>query len=504
MTDLLSRLGSLLVYALLLGAYTLMTFALTRAISRSRNRFAPDYYPQALPDVFFLLLLLSFFLGLFFSYLAKLLRMLAATLVYSALLWALTLLLRKRISARGCAALWLLPNLIFYISLFLLLHKFTPGAPLFVVRLPRSALWIALLVWAAGFVAVLIWKLVSHRSFREAVLRDAVPVSAQERNLFLSTWRALCFDENKKRAEIENNVSPSKEVSVLRSPAVDSPLSVGLLKSWLVLPQREYSEQELRLIFRHEAIHLMHQDSRLKFTLSFLCAAGWFIPMLWPGLGKAAEDLELCCDELATNELTEEQRKNYAGLLLSNAGTAKGFTTCLSASASGLRYRMAQVLHPQKRRAGFLAVFGLSVFFFFLYGMLGVTAIGGTVQTELLDRDGGGWHVSDVMSIPDDSPATGFCSDTGICQNVEDAIRELELEKPLDHSENMGKAMIEFYLKRGDEWIRGCLYEKGLVLNEPGKEWNSDRAEKYLFSEGQKVPRRLWELVFIVDEAPEN
>ena len=498
MTDLLSRLGSLLLYALLLGAYTLMTFALTRAISRSRSRFAPDYYPQALPDVFFLLLLLSFFLGLFFSYLAKLLRMLAATLVYSALLWALTPLLRKRISARGCAALWLLPNLIFYISLFLLLHKFTPGAPLFVVRLPRSALWIALLVWAAGFVAVLIWKLVSHRSFREAVLRDAVPVSAQERNLFLSTWRALCFDENKKRAEIENNVSPSKEVSVLRSPAVDSPLSVGLLKSWLVLPQREYSEQELRLIFRHEAIHLMHQDSRLKFTLSFLCAAGWFIPMLWPGLGKAAEDLELCCDELATNELTEEQRKNYAGLLLSNAGTAKGFTTCLSASASGLRYRMAQVLHPQKRRAGFLAVFGLSVFFFFLYGMLGVTAIGGTVQTELLDRDGGGWSVSAVLlPFPHAGSDSEFCKDAEICEQFEEAIRGLELEKPLDHSEDMGQAWMEFCLKRGAAWIRGCLYEKGLVLYEPGKEYSSDRAEEYLFSDGQRTAlRNLLHIVF--------
>ena len=491
MTDLLSRLGSLLLYALLLGAYTPMTFAFFRGISRSHNRFAPDYYPVALPCVFFLLLLLSFFLGLFFSYLAKLLRMLAATLVYSALLWALTPLLRKRISARGCAALWLLPNLIFYFFLVLLLHKFTPDAPLFVVRLPRSALWIALLVWAAGFVAVLIWKFVSHLRFRKALLWDAVPVSAQERNLFLSTWRALCFDENKKRAEIENNVSPSKEVSVLRSPAVDCPLVIGLWEKTrcLVLPQREYSEQELRLIFRHEAIHLMHQDNWLKFTLGFLCAAGWFIPMLWPGLGKAAEDLELCCDELATNELTEEQRRNYAGLLLSNAGTAKGFTTCLSASASGLRYRMAQVLHPQKRRAGFLAVFGLSVFFFFLYGMLGVTAIGGTVQTELLDRDGG-WSVSAVLPFPHAGSDSEFCKDAEICEQFEEAIRGLELEKPLDHSEDMGQAWMEFCLKRGAAWIRGCLYEKGLVLYEPGKEYSSDRAEEYLFSDGQRTALR--------------
>ena len=104
MTDFLSRLGPLALYALGLGAITLMMFAFYRAVSRSQNRFAPDYYPQALPGVFFSLLLLSFFLGLFFSYLTRLLRMLAVTLVYSALLWAMTPLLRKRISARGCAA----------------------------------------------------------------------------------------------------------------------------------------------------------------------------------------------------------------------------------------------------------------------------------------------------------------------------------------------------------------------------------------------------------------
>lgn len=502
MTDLLSRLGSLLVYALLLGAYTLMTFALTRAISRSRNRFAPDYYPQALPDVFLLLLLLSFFLGLFFSYLTKLLWMLAVTIVYSALLWALTPLLRKRISAQGCAALWLLPNLFFYVSRSLVLYNDLID-PIFVVRLPRSALWIALGVWAAGFVAVLAWKISSHLRFRDAVLRDAIPASAQEHDLFLSTWRALCFAGNVRPAGFEGYMKIGGKINVLRSPAVDSPLSVGLLKSWLVLPQREYSKEELWLIFRHEAIHLLRQDNWLKFTLGFLCAAGWFIPMLWPGLGKAAEDLELCCDELATNELTEEHRKNYAGLLLSNAGTAKGFTTCLSASASGLRYRMAQVLHPQKRRAGFLAVFGLSVFFFFLYGMLGVTAIGGTVQTELLDRDGGGWHVSSV-AFPGGYAYSEFCKDPEICEKFEDVTRALELEMPLDHSKSMGQALLEFYLDRGDERIQGSLYENGLVLYEPGKGSSSNRAEKYLFSEGQKVPRRLWELIFIVDEALEN
>ncbi|MBO4418839.1 MAG: hypothetical protein J5789_03330, partial [Oscillospiraceae bacterium] len=109
------------------------------------------------------------------------------------------------------------------------------------------------------------------------------------------------------------------------------------------------------------------------------------------------------------------------------------------------------------------------------------------------DRDGGGWRVSGVRIDSDNA----FCKDTAICETFEDAIRELKLEKPLDHSENMGHAQIEFFLERGDEWIRGCLYEKGLVLYEPGNEFNSRRAETYLFSDGQQKAQRKLRHIFV-------
>ncbi len=376
MTDFLSRLGPLALYALGFSAWTLLLFVIYRAIYRHANRFAPAYFPGAIPVLFLTYLLLGFLYGRSHAanfYFPNLLRVLAAMIVYYALLWALTPLLRKRVSADGCATLWLLPNLLFFVSQYLLRYNAFVG-PLFVVRLPHSILRIALGVWAAGFAAVLGWKIVSHFRFRKAVLRDAVPVSAQERDLFLSTWRALCFEGNVRPAGFKGSMKTGGRLTVLRSPAVDCPLTVGLLekKCCLVLPQRDYSEQELWLIFRHESIHLLRLDNWLKFSLSFLCALGWFIPMVWLGLQKASEDMELCCDELTTKGMQEARRRDYANLLLSGAGTAMGFTTCLSASASGLRYRMARILHPKKRRAGFLSVFLLSVFFFILFGTSGV------------------------------------------------------------------------------------------------------------------------------------
>ena len=44
----------------------------------------------------------------------------------------------------------------------------------------------------------------------------------------------------------------------------------------------------------------------------------------------------------------------YSELILSTAGDERGFTTCLSASAKSLRYRLSRVMRPQKRLPGFL------------------------------------------------------------------------------------------------------------------------------------------------------
>ena len=50
----------------------------------------------------------------------------------------------------------------------------------------------------------------------------------------------------------------------------------------------------------------------------------------------------------------------YAELILSTAGDARGFSTCLSASARGLRYRLRSIVKPEKKRRGILLLSALS------------------------------------------------------------------------------------------------------------------------------------------------
>lgn len=68
------------------------------------------------------------------------------------------------------------------------------------------------------------------------------------------------------------------------------------------------------------------------------------------------DDLELSCDEAVTAELDEAERRRYALLLLDTAGDKRGFTTCLSASAKALRYRLQGIVHPLRRTSGALTV----------------------------------------------------------------------------------------------------------------------------------------------------
>lgn len=74
---------------------------------------------------------------------------------------------------------------------------------------------------------------------------------------------------------------------------------------------------------------------------------------------KSAEDLELSCDETVLLDTGEDTRKRYARLILNTAGDHRGFTTCLSASAEALRYRLKRITGPQVARSG-AALVGLT------------------------------------------------------------------------------------------------------------------------------------------------
>lgn len=257
--------------------------------------------------------------------------------VYYLVLLALLPFLRRHFSAAACAALWLIPN---YLYLTQQNYMELP-APALVLRLPMWTAGVLLAVWGTGAAAVMLFKIASHLRFRRQVL---APARAEEDSAVLAVWNA----------EIEAARFKKPKFRLVRSPAVSSPLSIGLFErtTRVVLPEREYSPEELALIFRHELVHIGRQDAWSKFFLAFCTAMCWFNPLMWLAMGKSADDLELSCDETVLKNETDARRRQYADLLLTAAGDGRGFTTCLSPGAKAMRYRLKSVVKPAKKFTG--------------------------------------------------------------------------------------------------------------------------------------------------------
>lgn len=329
-----------------------------RLPENSRQRYLPYVSAAMLPCVFaVLLLLVSFQFGPRYA-LPRIFSLVFVIFLHISLYYMLLLpfmpLLRRTISARVCALLWTLPNLLYIQFSFVKVQK-----PAWVISVPGNLIWILSALWAAGFTAVFLHALLSHLLFRRKILKDSQAVT--------DPAVLEILDRETRDANFQK-----RKFKLVRSPQVPAPLSIGLFRSStrIVLPEKSFSPEEYTLIFRHELIHIGREDAWAKFFLLFSTAVCWFNPFLWIARKKCSEDLELSCDETVLQGTGDRQR--YAELILKAAGDDRGFTTCLSSAASTMRYRLREITRAGKKHSG---IFTAALIFFVLFMSCGYVGI---------------------------------------------------------------------------------------------------------------------------------
>lgn len=316
------------------------------------QRYLPLVFGALLPIFFLILVVLgSHLYGIqdtLKMVLAMCFRIFLHLCVYYVILGLLLPLFRRHISSRACAMLWLIPN---YLYITEMSYMELPE-PLLVIHASSRVVSILFALWIVGFLSVFLWKIGEHLVFRRKILRNAKPVT-DKRILEI-------FQE---QIEDAGMVKPKPKFKLVTSPDVATPLTIGLFKrsTRVILPNNAYTDQELKLIFRHELIHIGREDSWSKFFMMFCTAMCWFNPLMWIAMKKSAEDTELSCDETVLLDADDDTRKKYANLILNTAGSDRGFTTCLSAFASSMRYRLKSIVSPGKKHSGALIV-GLMFF----------------------------------------------------------------------------------------------------------------------------------------------
>ena len=147
---------------------------------------------ETLPTMLVMYLVISFAIGgreMAMQYLlGLLLRVFLLIGVYYVLLLAVLPLLRRHISARVCAVLWLLPGYLYFLAQVSSVQRADPGGErMLVLHASGTLVTVLLAVWAAGAIGVFAWKIISHLRFRRRVLKDAVVVTDEQ---MLAVWRA--------------------------------------------------------------------------------------------------------------------------------------------------------------------------------------------------------------------------------------------------------------------------------------------------------------------------
>lgn len=169
---------------------------------------------------------------------------------------------------------------------------------------PLTALWIGGMAVLAAVFAVLLVK--NYRA-----LRTAVPV---EDHAVITKWR--------------EEYRLFRPLAIVRSDRVASPASIGILRPWIIFPQKMDldNEQLTRYILVHEYFHIRRFDMLWK--LLALCAVciHWFNPLVWVMLALLNRDLELSCDEMVLRHFGGTERASYAHSLIDIAERGRSFS----------------------------------------------------------------------------------------------------------------------------------------------------------------------------------
>lgn len=203
-----------------------------------------------------------------------------------------------------------------------------------------STLWMTLsIMWLVGAGLLFSWKIVGYLRFKRKLNTQQVAV----KNEFILS--ALAIAKQKKGIYLD--------VPVFQNPLITSPMLVGLQKPCIVLPQREFTEQQLDYIFLHELTHLKRGDLWLKWMAQLTLCLHWFNPIIYKLVKQFNQACELSCDEAVIKGMNVQQKQGYGETLIALAASKQAsgaFVGTMSTEKNNLKDRLTSIMQSENSR----------------------------------------------------------------------------------------------------------------------------------------------------------
>ena len=145
---------------------------------------------------------------------------------------------------------------------------------------------------------------------------------------------------NSKAAQIADEIwNGTKKPDILQTAAVKTPCCFGILRKKIIIPDKLYTEEQLRFILLHECSHLKNNDILVKNLINILCAFYWWNPCVYLLKKDLSQSLEIRCDLTAVMELDYQLKSDYLAVVLNEYKDS-----LKAANSTGLRYDNPKLL----------------------------------------------------------------------------------------------------------------------------------------------------------------
>lgn len=193
--------------------------------------------------------------------------------------------------------------------------------------------------WLMGFIIYVLYNICCYVLVRSSLKKE---------NVQITDTRILdIFDTVSERLKIKH------KPKIMFDRKAVSPLTIGFLKPELILPERDYSDEELNMIFKHELTHIKRRDNLYKLFMIITNALHWFNPLVYVIVNTANNDMELCCDNEVIKNENVDYKKKYSNLIISHINIRtnyffRGSAVYLSHSKKFLKERIDCIFRDSK------------------------------------------------------------------------------------------------------------------------------------------------------------
>jgi len=107
-----------------------------------------------------------------------------------------------------------------------------------------------------------------------------------------------------------------KKVRIIMTDKTKVPMTVGVGKYVIIIPETDYSDRERKLILHHELTHIKNGDLIIQLLANILCAVYWWNPVVYMFRKDLEQYFELRCDGTVTSNMSKQEIAEYLEILL--------------------------------------------------------------------------------------------------------------------------------------------------------------------------------------------